>query len=64
MNLIIQILLIIAIIAVSQGGDVAMNYVKRKVSTKTYDLICKGILVYCVCIVLLILVLVGKMIIG
>lgn len=63
MNLLIQIFLIIAIIVISQGGDAAMNYVRRKVSTQTYDLICKFILVYCVCVAILVLVWIAKLVV-
>lgn len=60
-EVIIQVIIIAAILVVSRCGDKVLDYIQKRVSTQTYDLICKVLSVYCATILLLLLVWIFKM---
>ena len=53
---IIQVTIIAGILMIGQCGDKVLNHIQKRVSTQTYDLICKVLSVYCATILLLLLV--------
>lgn len=60
-EVIIQVIIIAAILVVSRCGDKVLDYIQKRVSTQTYDVICKVLSVYCATILLLLLVWIFKM---
>lgn len=60
-EVIIQAIIIAAILMIGQCGDKVLSYIQKRVSTQTYDLICKVLSVYCATILLLLLVWIFKM---
>lgn len=61
---IIQILIITLILIIARFGDNITNYIKKRVSTQTYDLIYKIIIIYSVCLMLVTLLCGIKLVIG